>query len=175
MSLFDQLGGMLQQYAGGNTPANPQQATEHLDQVARQASPATLSSALTQVFQSPQTGTFGQNISNLFQQSNPQQRAGILNQLLPALGAGGLSSLGGLLGSGLGNLGGGASQQVSPEAAQQVSPQAVEQIANHAQQQNPSVMQQAGDFYAQHPTLVKALGAGAAVFALKHIAESQQG
>ena len=177
MSLFDQLGGMLQQYAGGNAPSNPQQATEHLDQVAQQASPGALSSMLTQVFQSPQTGTFGQNISSMFNQSNPQQRAGILNQLIPALGAGGLGSLGGLLSSGLGNLGqnmGGATPQISPEAAQQVSPEDVERIANHAQQQNPSIVEQAGSFYAQHPTLVKALGAGAAVFALQHIAASQQ-
>ncbi len=172
MSLFDQLGGMLQQYAGGNTPANPQQATEHLDQVARQASPGELSNVLTQVFQSPQTGTFGQNISSIFQQSNPQQQAGILNQLLPSLGAGGLGALGGLLSSGLGGLVGGG--QVSPQAAQQISPADVERIANHAQQQNPSVVQQAGDFYAQHPTLIKALGAGAAVFALKNIADSQR-
>ncbi len=172
MSLLDQLGGMLQQYAGGNTPSNPEQATTHFGQVAEQASPSVLSSALTQVFQSPQTGSFGQNISSMFQQSNPQQRAGILNQLIPALGAGGLGSLSGLLGSGIGNMG--TSGQISPEAAQQVSPQQVEQIANHAQQQNPSVVEQAGNFYSQHPTLVKALGAGAAVFALQHIAASQQ-
>jgi hypothetical protein len=173
MSLFDQLGGMLQQYAGSKVPTNSPQALDHLDQVARQASPSVLSSVLTQVFQSPQTGSFGQNISDLFRQSNPQQRAGILNQLIPSLGAGGLGSLGGLLSSGLGS-NSATAPEVSPEIAQQVSPQDVEQMANRAQQQNPSVVEQAGSFYAQHPTLVKALGVGAAVFALQHIAASQQ-
>ena len=173
MSVFDQLGGMLQQYAGNAAPANPQQATDHFDQVARQVPQSSLSGALTQVFQSPQTGTFGQNITDLFNQSNPQQRAGILNQLVPALGAGGLGSLGGMLGS-LFSGGAGAPQPISPEAAQQVSPQDAGRIAERAQQQNPSIVEQAGDFYAQHPTLVKALGAGAAIMALRHIAESQQ-
>ncbi len=173
MSLFDQLGGILQQYSGEGAPANPERATDHFDQVARQAAPSSLSSALTQVFQSPQTGTFGQNISSMFNQSNPQQRAGIINQLLPY--ASSLGSLGSMLGGVLGGGGAAGTQpQITPELAQQIPPQAVEQLANHAQQQNPSVVEQAGYFYSQHPTLVKALGAGAAIIALRHIAEAEQ-
>ncbi len=173
MSLFDQLGGILQQYSGGSAPANPEQASDHLGQVAQQTAPAFLAGALTRVFQSPQTGSFGQNISSMFDQSNPQQRAGIINQLLPYAGSAGL---GGLLGGVLSGMGGGygAQPQVTPELAQQIPPQAVEQLANHAAQQNPSVMEQAGNFYSQHPTLVKALGAGAAIIALRHIAEAEQ-
>jgi hypothetical protein len=171
MGLLDQFGGILQQYTGGSGAAT-EQATTHLDQVARELPQNQLSGALSNVFQSPQTGTFGQNISDLYRQSNPQQQAGILNQLLPALGAGGLGSLGSLLG-GMGNQFGHGTN-VTPEVAQQLSPDQVAQIANHAQQQNPSIVDQAAGFYAQHPTLVKALGATAAAFALKNIAESQR-
>ncbi len=177
MSFLDQMGGLLQQYAGGSAQPDPAQAAGHFDQVARQAPQSSLAGALTQVFQSPETGTFGQNISSMFGQSNADQRAGILNKLLPYVGAGTLGSLGSLLGpgvlSGMGS-GAGTSPRITPEMAQQVPPEAVEQLANHAQQQNPSVVEQASSFYAQHPTLVKALGAGAAIMALRHLAAAEQ-
>ena len=46
-------------------------------------------------------------------------------------------------------------------------------MANQAAQHDPSIIERAGNFYAQHPTLVQALGAGAAVLAMKHIADSR--
>ncbi len=165
MSLFDQLGGLLQQYTGGNTPANEQDALHHFDTVAAQAPQSTVASAISSVFRSPQTGTFGQNISQIFAQSNPEQRAGILGQLLNSVGPGALAGLSGMLGGG--------QTQVSPQQAEQVSPAAVEAMANQAQQHDPSIIDRAGSFYAQHPTLVKALGAGAAVLAMKHFADSR--
>jgi hypothetical protein len=54
----------------------------------------------------------------------------------------------------------GGQTTVTPEQANQVSAQEVGQLAEHAQKQNPSIVDQAGQFYAQHPTLVQALGAG---------------
>lgn len=170
MSILDQLGGLLQQYAGGNTPANEQDALHHFDTVASQAPQSTVANAISAVFRSPQTGTFGQNISQMYAQSNPEQRAGILGQLLSSLGPAALAGLGGMLGGGLL---GGTQTQVSPQQAQQVSPAAVEAMANQAEQHDPSIIDRASSFYAQHPTLVKALGAGAAVLAMKHIADSR--
>ena len=171
MSIFDQLGSLLQQYTGGSAPANEQDALNHFDTVAAQAPQSSVADAISAVFRSPQTGTFGQNISQIFSQSNPDQRAGILGQLLSAVGPGALAGLGGLLGGGL--LGGASSGQVSPQQAEQVSPAAVEQMANQAERHDPSIIERAGSFYAQHPTLVKALGAGAAVLAMKHIADNR--
>lgn len=165
MSLFDQLGGVLQQYAGGNRPAEEQDALHHFDTVATQAPQSTIANAISAVFRSPQTGTFGQNISQIFAQSDPEQRAGILGQLLSSVGPGALAGLDGMFGS--------APAPVTPEQAQQVSPAAVEHMANQAQERDPSVIDRAAGFYAQHPTLVKALGAGAAVLAMKHIADSR--
>ena len=100
-------------------------------------------------------------LSTLFRNSNGQQQAGIVNQLLGALGP---SAGGGILG---GLLGGGS--QITPEQAQQVSPEAVHQMAEQAQKQNPSIVDQASSFYAQHPTLVKALGAGSLALIMSHM------
>ena len=50
-----------------------------------------------------------------------------------------------------------ANSPVTPQEAQQVSPDTVKEVANQAQQQNPGIVQQAGEFYSQHPQLVQAL------------------
>ena len=63
--------------------------------------------------------------------------------------------------------------QISAQEAQQIHPAAVEQAANHAQTHNPSVADRASEFYAQHPTLVQALGTGAAIMAVQHILQNR--
>ena len=50
---------------------------------------------------------------------------------------------------------------VTPEQAQEVSPEAVQVLAQKASQTNPSIVDKASQFYAQHPALVKSIGAGA--------------
>jgi hypothetical protein len=99
----------------------------------------------------------------LFSQSNGQQRAGILNQLLGAAGpslAGALPQLSGLLGG---------SKQITPEQAQQVPESEVQQLAQHAQNNDPTIIDQASNFYAQHPKLVQGLGAGALALIMSHL------
>jgi hypothetical protein len=162
MGLFQQFSSILEQYKGSSQPANPDDAAQHFQQVAGAAQPSELSGALATVFHSPQTGTFGQNIASMFGQSDPNQRAGILNTLLASGGSGVLSRLG--LGS--------AVSQVTPEQAQQIPPQAVELAAEHAQTQDPSVVERASQFYSQHPQLVQALGVGAALLALQHLSHA---
>jgi len=157
MTILDQLGDILKQYSSKNPPE--EHATDHFEQVASQVPQAHLGEVLTNVFQSPETGSFGDNIASMYQRSNPQQQAGILTQLVQAVGGSGLLSSLGL------NLPAGA--PVTPEQAQQVSPEAVKEVANQAQQQNPGIVQQAGEFYSQHPQLVKALGTGIAIWAMQ--------
>jgi hypothetical protein len=159
VSLLDQLGGVFEQYRNGGAPANQDDAMQHYQQAASQAPPSVLSGALNSIFRSPQTGTFGENVSTMFGHSDPNQRAGILNTLLASGGAGILSKLGLTPGT----------TQVSPQQAQQIPPAAVQSAADHAQQQDPSIIDRASDFYAQHPTLVQALGTGAAILAVQHI------
>jgi hypothetical protein len=109
-------------------------------------------------------------LSQLFQQSNPSQRAEILNQLLAAAGpaalsAGSLQSLRNIVGAS------GSQPAVTPEQAQQVPPEAVHQLAAHAEKQDPSVVERASAFYAQHPKLVQGLGAAALAVVIRHISK----
>jgi hypothetical protein len=176
---FD-LGNLLQQYMGGNTNVDTAQAADHFDQVAQNAPREAVAQGVTQAFRSDQTPPFPQMLGQMFGNSNPNQRAGMLNQLLGSMGPGLLSSLaGGALGNlgGLGGLlGGGQSQQpqVTPEQASQMTPEQVQEIAAHAQQQNPGIVDRMGDFYAEHPTLVKTLGGAALAIALGHMAQGMQ-
>jgi hypothetical protein len=116
-------------------------------------------------------------VSQLFNNSNGQQRASLLNTLIAAVGptlvaqllskrGGGLSGLAGLLGSG--------QREVTPEEAEQIPPDAVQEIAAYAEKKDPTVIDQISDFYSQHPTLVKVLGAAALTIALSQIAQRQQ-
>jgi hypothetical protein len=63
---------------------------------------------------------------------------------------------------------------VTPEQAAQVSPQQVQEIAAKAEEHNPGVVDRMGDFYSQHPDLVKAIGGAALAVALGHMAQGIQ-
>jgi hypothetical protein len=165
VSLLD----ILSQYAGS---AQPQADTSaHFDSAAQQASPADLGSALASMFRSSATPAFGQQIGSLFNNSNPTQQAGLLNQILQSLGPGALGAAGGVLGSilGSGATSGGTMPTITPEQASQLSPADVQAIATHAEQHDPSIVDRAGAFYAEHPTLVKSLGVAALAMTMSHL------
>lgn len=177
------LGSLLNQYLGGGAAGgNQHQANDDFDRVAQNAPPDVLARGVTGALRSDQTPPFPQMVSQMFGQSNPNQRAGMLNQLLATLGpavlsqlasgrAGGMGGLGGLAGI----LGGGrAPAQVTPEQAAQVSPDEVRALAEKAEQENPSIVDRMGDFYAQNPTLVKAIGGAALAIALGHMAQNMR-
>lgn len=155
---------LLQQYAGANASNPPANTQQDFENVAQGASQQHLASGLAEAFRSDQTPPFSSMLSSLFGQSNGQQRAGILNQLLGAAGPGAALGLGGGLASLLGR-----GQSVTPEQANQVSPQDVQRLAEQAHQNNPSIVDQASSFYAQHPQLVKGLGAGALALIMSHM------
>jgi len=129
-----------------------------------EASPNSLASALGAAFRSDQTPDFPQMLSNLFSNSDGQQRAGLLNQLLAAAGPGVLASLPGSLGA---VLKGGTG--ITADQAQQISPESVQNIAEHAQKNNPSIIDQVSGFYSQHPKVIQALGAGALAVIMSHM------
>ena len=164
MPLSDFLG-ILEQYRGASAAAPPATVEQDYSQVAQSAPQSHLASGLAEAFRSSETPPFGQMLSTLFGNSNGQQRAGILNKLLTAVGpgmlaSGGLSSLAGLLRGG---------KNVTPEQADQIPPETVQELAEHAEKQNPSIVDQASAFYAQHPTLVQALGAGSLALIMSHL------
>ena len=132
------------------------------------ADPKSLASGLSAAFQSDQTPAFPSMLSHLFGQSDPQQKAGLLNQIM---GAAGPSLLGAALPGPLAALlkGGGS---VTPEQAQQVSPENLQSLAEHAQKANPSIIETASSFYSQHPQVVQALGAGALAMVMSHLKKS---
>ena len=167
MGLLD----ILQQYAGSATTAAGS-VHDHFDQVAPQVPQQDLGSGIAAAFRSDATPPFGQMVGNLFDRSNPQQQAGVLNQLVQSLGAGGLSTVaGGVLGKMLGS--GATPGTITPEQASQLSPGDVGAIAAHAQSQDPSIVDRLGSFYAAHPTLVKTLGAVALSAVMGHLSANR--
>ena len=170
MGLMDQLSSVLQQYANnsGSGPV-PAQVNQHFDQVAQAAPKNVMAEGLASAFRSNNTPAFGQMLGGLFSQSNGDQKAGILNQLLAGAGPGVLSQVVGG-GGGLASLLSGGSQLTAAQA-QQVSPEAVQQLAAHAEKSDPSIIDRASSFYAEHPGLVKTLGGAALTVALAKIAE----
>ena len=120
------------------------------------------------------TPPFGQAIGNLFGQSNPDQRAGVLNEILRTLGPAGLASAGGgIFGRILGTGAAGPTTSITPTQAAQVSPADLSTIASNAQQQDDSVVDRLGSFYAQHPTLVKTLGVAALGAVMSHMSRQR--
>ena len=166
MGLLD----ILKQYADP-TAAQTGNVDGHFDEVARQSSTQDLGSSVAAAFRSDATPPFGQMIGDLFAKSDPTQRAGILNQIVQSVGVGGLASIaGGVLGRVLGPAAAtGAAPQITPEQASQISPADAGAIAAHAEKQDGSIVDMAASFYAQHPTLVKSLGASALAIALGHL------
>jgi len=169
MSWLDEVGTLLRQYKGASASAPPPSADADFTKVATQAPPSAISSGLAEAFRSESTPEFGDMISRLFAQSDSTQRAGILNHLLAAA-APAASSQGGGLGSLTGLLAGGR-PAVTPEQAQQIAPEQVRELAGQAQKHDPSIVDKASEFYAQHPTLVKSLGAGALALIMSHLSQ----
>ena len=176
-------GQLLQQYAGGSSP--PQSVDDDFDEVARHAPPEQLRDGLAAAFRSDDTPPFGQMVGQLFGGANPNQRAGMLTSLIAGLapavlsslaqrggGAGANSGLGGILGRLL--PGGDAPPSVTPDQAAQMSPAEVEEIAAHAEKANPGIVDQMSSFYAEHPQLVKGLGAAALAIALGRMANANR-
>ena len=159
MGLMD----ILQQYA-----QRPTSTETDFDEVAPQVPPDVLGHGVAQAFRSDQTPPFGNMVSQMFGNSNPQQRAGLLTQLLASVGP---ALLGRLAGGALGRFAqGGNAAPVTPDAAAQVTPDEVREIAAEAEKKDPSVLDRIGGFYGQHPDLVKGLGGAALAIALGQIA-----
>jgi hypothetical protein len=129
-----------------------------------QSSPQSLAGGLAEAFRSDQTPAFPQMLSSLFSNSDGQQRAGLLNQLLASAGPEVLAVLPGPLANLLKG-----SSSVTPEQAEQISPDSVQHLAEHAQKTNPSIIDQVSGFYSQHPKVVQALGAGALALIMSHV------
>ncbi len=160
MGIVDEIGSILKQYQGGNTPqpADTSVVATHFEQVAGAVPQGTLADGVAHALRSDQTPPLGQMVSSLFANADGTQKAGMLNHLLASIGpAAATTAAGGALAGVLAK----GSNTVTPQQAQQISPTAVQQLADHAETADGSIVDKLGGFYAQHPTLVKSLGAGA--------------
>jgi hypothetical protein len=172
MTWTDQLGALLKQYgSGGTATQTAPDVHAHFDQVSQAAPSNVIADGLSAAFASDRTPAFGQMLSILFNNSNGDQKAGVINQLLSSVGPSVFSQV--LSGAGLSAALGAGKTELSPEEAQRISPEAVQQLASHAQKSNSSIVDSVSNFYAQHPTLVKTLGSTALSIALAKIAQRQ--
>ena len=174
MNWMDQLGGMLQQYSGS---VQATQTTEDdFDRASQLAPRDAVSGGLAEAFRSDQTPPFPNMLGQMFGNSSGTQRANILNTLLSIAGPALLSSMmqrsGGIGGlAGMLNRGG----QITPQEAEQIPPEAVEELAREAEKRDPTVIDRVSDFYSEHPTLIKTLGAAALAVAMSGMTKQRRG
>jgi hypothetical protein len=173
MSWTDKIGSLLQQYStSGGAAAQPAPDVHaHFDEVAQAVPQGTLAEGIAAAFRSDKTPAMGQMVSSLFAQSNGEQKAGLLNQLIAGINPATLTQI--LSGAGLGGLLSGLGSSLTPAQAQQIPPEVVQDMANHAEKANPSIVDSLSNFYAQHSALIKTLGGGALTIALAKIAQRQ--
>jgi hypothetical protein len=64
--------------------------------------------------------------------------------------------------------------EVRPEDVENLSPDEVQELAARAEQENPGIVDQMSRFYAQNPTLIKALGGAALAVALGQMSQRRR-
>ena len=180
MAIADLLGQLI------NAHAMPQrEVDDHFDRLAGEAEPDMLGEGVSEAFHSDQTPPFPDMVSQMFGQAEPQQRAGMLNQILASVGpailaggaggilgrvlggqgamgsmGGGMGGLGGILGS-LGGLAGGPASAspmggTLPAGMPHVTPEQAAQITPEQMREIAAQAQQ------QQPGVVEQLSGFAA-------------
>ncbi len=176
---FD-IGNILKQYTGANASQPSSQVEQDFDNVVNSTPQEELTHGLSEAFRSDQTPPFSNMIGQLFGQADTQQRTGMVNHLLSALGPSAIGAVlgqggGGMLGGLLNRAGGQQSAQLSPQEADQLSPEQVQELAAYAEKENPGIIDHMSHFYAQNPAMVKALGGAALAIALGKMAQRKNG
>ena len=175
MGFLSAITGILSQYAGGSTPPDAD-VHQHFDQVSQAAPASSIAQGLAAAFNSGQTPPFAQMAAQMFGNSGGGVQASVLNTLLASAGPAVLSQFlgGGGAGSVLSSiLGGGGATTVTPAQAATVPPEEMQALAEHVAKHDPSIVDRVSSVYAEHPTLIKGLGAVAMGIALKKVAEMQ--
>lgn len=172
MSLFESIGDLLKQVTTGSAPASDVNAA--YDRVADAVPNGTLADGLSHAFRSDRTPPFEEMVSGLFDKSTPDQKAGFVNHLLGVLGPAGFAQALSAAGMGTGPQAVQSAGGLTPRQAAQISPESVQALAREAAAKDPSIIDRAASFYAQHPTLVKSLGAVALALLMSRISASRR-
>ena len=166
MSLMEILG----RYSGERRRALPHFEVEHdFEKVVAETAPDALQDGIAEAFRSDETPAFEEMVAQLFENSEPRIRAGLLDNLLAGLGP---NALGAATGGGLADVWRRyvAGARVAPDRAARVDSTEVQEVARQARKQNPGVLERVSRFYARHPEVVRTLGNVAMGVALSRIA-----
>ena len=147
MSLLDQLGPLLQQYAGGQAARTEAEAHAHYDQIHAAVPQQQLRHVIGPALNTLPADQVRDRVEATAAQMTGPQRGSFVQSLLEGLGP--------QVSSVLSSLGLNPALAQDPSAA---TPADTGTLAAHVQQQRPEIFNQAMAFYAQHPTLVKMLG-----------------
>ena len=164
MGLFDNLTGMLSQYASGTAPAGD--AGAHFEQIAQSVDSGTVAQGIAAALRSDQTPPFAQLASQLFATGSGEQKLAMINTLLSSVSPEQRAQLSALV-PGLGD----AASVTNAAQAAAVSPAALQTLAQHVEQHDAGIVDKMSALYAAHPTLVKTLGSAAMMIAMRKIAE----
>ena len=137
---------VLSQYR--NSPNTPPNVADDFEAIAHEVPRHDLTDGIEEAFRSEQTPPFEAMVRQLFEHSDPDQRAGVLNRINETLGRG----------------------PVTPDEAREVPPEEAEATAAQAARNNPGIMQRVAQFYAEHPQLVQVLGQAALGIAMNRMA-----
>jgi hypothetical protein len=127
---------VLNQYR--NAPAAPPHVANDFEAVANEVPRHELGESIEEAFRSDQTPPLEQMVRRLFEHSDPDQRAGLLNRIRESQGQ----------------------HPLTPDEARDVPPAEVERMAAQARD-NPPMLQRISRFYADHPQVVQMLGQAA--------------
>lgn len=168
MGLLDILSQYQQQ---PNRP--PPHVDDDFDLVARDAQPEDIEYGLEEVFNSDDTPPAEEMIGQLYERSDDDTRAGLLNAMRGSLGG---DAAAGTLGGGLlgGLLRGPGKRRISPQDAHRISALEVQAATAQAAHKNPGIIQAASRFYARHPQLVQTLGQAALAILMRGMARRRR-
>src|SRR5205814_7973545 len=156
----DQIGGLLQQYAGPNPNVSRDQARNDYDTIASAVPNDVLGSIIGPALSSLGRDQVQERIGNSASEMTPALRGQFLQTLLNAAGGGAnVASI-------LTQLGIDRNVATNP---QQASPDDVAKVAAHVHDTRPDAFNQAMGFFSQHPTLVKVLGTMAIAQIAQHL------
>jgi hypothetical protein len=148
----------------------PPQVVEHFDQVAQEVPPEDLEDGIVDAFNADETPPFEDMVAQLYDRSDDDTRAGLLNEILGSL-PGGVA--GGALGGLLQRFGNGQ-RRISPRDVRDIEPHDVQVAAREAATANPNLLQRVGRYYARHPQMVQMLGQAALGIILRNVARRRR-